>query len=458
MRSDSGARRFWRWISVCLLLGGTALLAGCGDSSPPAQRPPSALPVNVITARMMTVPIYGEAVGNTQALETVEIRSRVNGHLLRRDFDDGALVKKDQLLFLIDPEQYQQDLAKAKAQHEYAKVSLELARKETQRYATLLRQAMISQEEFDLKEIKEQEAEASVLVSAASVNLAELQLRYTRINSPIDGRIGFALVDQGGLVSAGTTLLARVSTVDPMHLFFYLSEEDYLNLSDHFGDDFEDVIKTLDIQLTLAGGLIYQHIGHLDMFDREVDPKTGSIAARAVFPNPDGMLRPGMFGRVRVTLEQEWETLLIPQVAIMDTLGRKSVFVVDDQGLVASRGVEVGMRLNNLRAVRGVEPGDRVVVDNLQKLRPGAHVAPTVISYELEDSETTLTAPVGTPVSDPTDTSVSSPSADTSPSLPSSDTSPASASREETSEETEGALGTPSDGHPGDTSDAATGQ
>ncbi|WP_051822639.1 efflux RND transporter periplasmic adaptor subunit [Desulfonatronum thiodismutans] len=399
MRGDFGAERFWRWISVCLLAG-AVLLAGCGDSSPPAQGPPSALPVNVVTARMMTVPIYAEAVGNTQAVETVEIRSRVNGHLLRRDFEDGSLVKKDQLLFLIDPGQYQQDLAKAKAQYEYAKVSLELARKETQRYATLLRQAMISQEEFDLKQVKEQEAEANLLVAAASVNLAQLQLRYTRITSPIDGRIGFALVDQGGLVNAGTTLLARVSTVDPMHFFYYFSEEDYLSLSAHFGDDFQEVFKTLDIRLTLAGGLVYQHIGHLDMFDREVDPKTGSIAARAVFPNPDGMLRPGMFGRVRVTLEQEWETLLIPQVAIMDTLGRKSVFVVDDQGLVASRGVEVGMRLNNLRAVRGVEPGDLVVVDNLQKLRPGAHVAPTVISYELEDAEAAPPDPAGVPTSE----------------------------------------------------------
>jgi RND family efflux transporter MFP subunit len=440
MRGNFGARRFWRWMSVCLLLAGTSLLAGCGDSSPPAQGPPPALPVNVIAAQKMTVPIYGEAVGNTQAVETVEIRSRVNGHLLRRNFEDGALVRRDQLLFEIDPDQYQQDLAKAKAQHEYAQVSLDLARKETQRYATLLRQAMISQEEFDLKQVREQEAEANLLVAAASVNLAELQLRYTRITSPINGRIGFALVDQGGLVSAGTTLLARVSTVDPMHLFFYLSEEDYLNLSAHFGDDFQDVVKTLDLRLTLAGGLVYERTGHLDMFDREVDPKTGSIAARAVFPNPDGMLRPGMFGRVRVTLEKEWETLLVPQVAIMDTLGRKSVYVVDDQGLVASRGVEVGMRLNNLRAVRGIKPGERVVMDNLQKLRPGAHVAPSVISYELEDPETTLSAPVGAPVSEPTDTS------------------PASASLDSSSEDPGDALGEPSGNRPGDTSDAATGE
>ena len=432
MRGDSGARRLWRRMAVCLLLAGAMFMASCGDSSPPAQGPPAALPVNVITAQKMTVPIYAEAVGNTQALETVEIRSRVNGHMLRRDFGDGALVNKDQLLFLIDPDQYQQDLAKAKAQHEYAQVSLELARKETQRYATLLRQAMISQEEFDLKQIKEQEAEANVLVNAASVNLAQLQLRHTRITSPIDGRIGFALVDQGGLVSAGTTLLARVSTVDPMHFFYYFSEEDYLRLSAHFGDDFQEVFKTLDIRLTLAGGLIYEHIGHLDMFDREVDPQTGSIAARAVFPNPDGMLRPGMFGRIRITLEREWETLLIPQVAILDTLGRKSVFVVDAQGQVASRGVEVGMRLNNLRAVRGIEPGELVAVDNLQKMRPGFPVAPTVISYELEDSEMNSTGPVGTPDSEPTEASA------------------ASASREPTSKDMDAALG--------DASDAATGQ
>jgi RND family efflux transporter MFP subunit len=248
-----------------------------------------------------------------------------------------------------------------------------------------LQQNMISQEEYDLREVRQGEAEANVLVNAASVNLANLQLSYTRIASPIDGRVGFALVDKGGLVTAGSTLLAKVSTVDPMHFFFYLSEEEYLNFTAHFGDDFQDVFKTLDIRLTLAGGLTYPHVGHLDMFDREVDPKTGSIAARAVFPNPDGMLRPGMFGRVRVTVEKEWEALLIPQIAIMDTLGNKSVFVVDDQGMVAARKVDVGTRMNNLRVVKGLEPGELIAVDGLQKLRPGMPVVPTIIPYSLEN-------------------------------------------------------------------------
>lgn len=372
---------------LTVLLSVFALAAACGDASPPAPPPLPAMPVSVIKAQKMTVPIYGEAVGNTLAVETVEIRSRVNGHLLRRYFEDGSLVHEGQLLFQIDPDQYEQALIKAEAELGYARVSLDLARKETQRYSTLLGKALISQEEFDLKKIKEQEVEAKVVTSETGVNLAKLDLRHTRITSPIDGRIGFALVDKGGLVNAGSTLLAKISTVDPMHFFFFLSEEDYLNLADHFGDDFQDVLKTLEVQLTLAGGLVYEHLGRLDMFDREVDPKTGTVAARSVFPNPDGMLRPGMFGRARITLEREWDLLLIPQVAILDTLGRKSVFVVDGQGRVASRSVELGHRMKNLRHVRGgIEPGELIVVDSLQKLRPGMSVAPTVVPYALEVS------------------------------------------------------------------------
>jgi len=379
------------WILVMILALPAISCSGDSTSDQPPAQPK--LPVNTIKVKKMSVPIYGEAVGNTQAKETVEIRSRVNGHMLDRFFEDGSVVRKDELLFQIDPDQYQQDLSKARAQHEYAKVSLDLARTETQRYDTLLKQAMISQEEFDLREVREQEAEANVQVTAASVKLAELQLKYTRITSPVDGRIGFALVDRGALVSAGSTLLAKISTVDPMHFLFYLSEEDYLDFSAHFGDDFEKAYRSMDVRLTMAGGKQYEHSGRLDMFDREVDPKTGSIAARAVFPNPDGMLRPGMFGRVRITLEKEWEMVLVPRAAIMETLGRQSVFVVDEQGAVSSRNVDVGMRIHNLRAVRGVKPGDMIAVDSLQKLRPGMTVAPTITSYELEETDSSTPVP-----------------------------------------------------------------
>lgn len=392
-----------RLLATLLVAFFISSLAACTDDSTPTAAPPPALPVSVIKVQKMTVPIYGEAVGNTQAVETVEIRSRVDGHLLRRFFTDGSLVQQDELLFQIDPEQYQQDLARAKAQLDFARVSLDLARKETQRYATLLEQAMISQEEYDLKKIKEQEAEANVVVNEASVNLANLNLRHTRITAPINGRIGFAQLDQGGLVSTGSTLLAKISTVNPMYFYFFLSEEDYLNLADHYGDDFQNIFKTLDVRLTLAGGLVYDHPGHLDMFDRQVDPKTGTIAARAVFPNPDGMLRPGMFGRVRITLEKQWELLLIPQQAVMDTLGRQSVFVVDAQGAVNSRNVEMGGRMKNLRAVdSGLEPGELIAIDGLQKLRPGMHVTPTEVAYTLEADNPAPSAPTEQEIQDAT--------------------------------------------------------
>lgn len=390
-----------RWLTTLLLAILIQSLGACTDASPPQTAQHPALPVSVVKVQNMTVPIYGEAVGNTDAVETVEIRSRVDGHLLHRFFEDGALVQKDDLLFQIDPDQYEQDLARSKAQLDFSRVSLDLARKETQRYATLLRKAMISQEEYDLKKIKEQEAEANVVVNEAGVNLAKLNIRHTRITSPISGRIGFSEVDQGALISTGSTLLAKVSTVDPMYFYFFLTEEDYLNLADHYGENFHDIFKTLEVQLTLAGGLVYDQVGHLDMFDRQVDPKTGTIAARAVFSNPEGMLRPGMFGRVRITLEEQWELLLIPQQAIMETLGQQSVFLVDDQGAVSSRNVVLGGRMKNLRAVTdGLEPGDRIAIDGLQKLRPGMRVNATEVSYALETDEAAPAAPTTTSAPD----------------------------------------------------------
>lgn len=353
-------------------------ISACTDSdSPPQDSSSPALSVSVAKAQTKKVPIYAEAIGNTQAVETVEIRSRVDGYLLQRDFKDGSLVSKGELLFVIDPDQYEQDMLKNRVQLEYAKASLELARKETSRYGNLLEKQLVSQEEYDLRLLKEQEAQANVLVSRANVNLAQIQINHTRISSPVDGIIGLSQIDRGGLVSAGSTLLAEISTIDPIYFFFSMSEEDYIRFASHYGEGLQEILKDMEVKLTLAGELEYPQTGHLDMFDRAVDPRTGSIAARAVFPNPEGDLRPGMFGRARVTVEKQVEALFVPQEAIMDTLGHKSVFVVDQKGQVASRTVKLGGRHENLRAIQdGLSAGEMVATGNLLKLRPGMQVKP----------------------------------------------------------------------------------
>ncbi len=350
--------------------------AGCNDDQQPQETPP-AMKVPVVKAELMNIPAFGVAVGNTSAVETVEIRSRVEGHLLNRKFEDGESIKQGRLLFIIDPDQYQQALIKAEVQLDYARASLELSRKEAGRYAALLQKQLVSQEDYELRLLQEQEAKANVLVKQADVRLAQIQIGHTRIASPVDGIIGLAQVDRGGLVSPGSTLLAKISTIDPMHFFFSMSERDYLNLFGHFAEHFDEVIKGMNVSLTLAGDLLYPYSGHLDMFDRSVDPKTGSIAARAVFPNPEGVLRPGMFGKVRITLEIDVEHLLIPQETIMETLSYRSVFIVDEDGLVSTRNLTLGGRKDNLRVVLdGLEPGEMIAAGNLLKLRPGMRVVP----------------------------------------------------------------------------------
>lgn len=370
--------RFSGMFVIIFFIVAVMAASACTDSGAPTGDTSSAgMSVSVVKAQKKKFPLNAQVIGNLQAVETVEVRSRVEGYLMQRKFMDGSLVKKGELLFVIDPDQYEQDLLKSKVQLEYARSSLELARKEASRYGSLLEKQLVSQEEYDLRLLKEQEAEANVLVSKTNVNLAQIQINHTRISSPIDGIIGISKVDRGGLVSAGSTLLAEISTIDPIYFFFAMSEEDYINFAGHYGESFQETMKDMEVRLTLAGDHEYSSTGHMDMFDRAVDPRTGSISARAVFPNPHGDLRPGMFGKAQITVEKEVESLFVPQEAIMDTLGHKSVFVVDEKGQVSSRTVELGGRHDNLRAiVDGLSSGEMVAVGNLLKLRPGMQVVP----------------------------------------------------------------------------------
>ena len=367
--------------SIMLVLALMLSVSGCSDSHQPQQAASPLLKVNAVKAETVKVPLYAEAIGNTRAVETVEIRSRVDGYLLGREFEDGSRVKQGQLLFIIDPDQYEQDLKKQKVQLEYARANLELARKESKRYETLLSKQLVSMEEYELRQLREKEAEAQLEVSQTNVNLAKIRINHTRISSPVDGIIGLSQVDRGGLVNAGSTLMAVISTVDPMYFYFSMSEEDYLNFIEHFGDEFHHIMKTMSLSLTLTGGLEYPHKGHLDMIDRTVDPGTGSISARAIVPNPEGALRPGMFARARFTILEESEGLFIPQQAVMDMLGRKSVFAVDEDGIVSSRNVTLGARVNDMRIVLdGISPGEMIAVSHLLRLRPGMQIEPVLNS------------------------------------------------------------------------------
>jgi membrane fusion protein, multidrug efflux system len=411
-------------------LGIAASLFGCGEKKGAEQAkqaqagpPPT---VVVATVEQKTVPIYSEYVARTDAKETVEIRARVQAFLEAQHFTEGTVVKKNQLLFTLDKREYEAQIQQAKAQLAKAQADLAFAKDN----ATVLSakanldiaRARLSQAETDERRLKPlaarravpqmdydnatanlasaraevdsktasvntaevnqknnlEQAAAAVLSAKAAIVQAELNLSYCTIRSPIEGLIGERKVAPGNLVGKGeATLLDTVSSIDPIRVYLSLSDAEYLRLT---------AIKTAKqaasdpaaMELILADGTVFPFKGRLVIADRAVDLKTGTLSLISEFPNPAGLLRPGQFGRVRVAAEVAENAILVPQRAVQEVQGAKTVFVVGADDMVAVRTIRPGESVGDLLIVRdGVKPGERVIVDGVQKARPGAKVKPT---------------------------------------------------------------------------------
>ena len=361
---------------------------------------PSAPVVQVAAVEAKDVPVYGEWIGTLAGQVNADVKAQVTGYLLKRNYEEGAHVRKGQLLFEIDPRPLQAALDQAKGQLDQAQAQLiqdeaQLATAEAnqlksqldfEKYAPLAKVDAVSQQDLDnanqtnlanKAQVKAAEASiasahAQIHASQAAVETAAINLNFTRIASPIDGIAGIAQAQVGDLVSTSSGVLTTVSTVDPIRDYFSVSEQEYLALQKRFSGLAKDHWK---LQLILADGSTYSHEGEFYFADRQVNQNTGAIQLAALFPNPGNVLRPGQYGKVRAVVRTQQNALLIPQAAVTEQQGNYQVAVVDKSGRVAMSSVRVGERAGTMWVIQdGLKPGDQVVVEGQQNLRPGTKV------------------------------------------------------------------------------------
>jgi membrane fusion protein, multidrug efflux system len=355
------------------------VLGGCDSNGPAASAPPP--PVTVAQPLQKSITEWDEYTGRFEAVARVEVRARVSGFVDSVHFNEGQIVKQGDLLFVIDPRPYKLAVEQAKADLERARAKLQLASLDVQRAAPLVRSQTLTEREFDTRKANERDAAGQVGSAEASLKQAALNLEWTDVRAPIAGRISDKRVDPGNLITggpSGATLLTLIVSIDPIHFVFDGSEADflrYLRLSASGARP-----SSRDVQNPVAVRLVdetdFKHEGRMNFVDNVLNPKTGTIRGRAVFDNKDGILTPGFFGRLRL-FGGTRDALLIPDSAIASDQSRKIVFTVADDGTVGTKLVELGPMIDGLRLIRsGLAPTDRIVIDGLQRARPGQKVKP----------------------------------------------------------------------------------
>lgn len=354
-----------------------ALLAlGCQDNkaAPPPPPPPEVTLTQVV---QQDVPLYVEWIGTIDGDVNAEIRARVKGYLQSRDYSEGSRVKAGDLLFRIDPRPYVAALDQAKGDLGRAQAQLTKSEQDVRRYTPLAAEGAISQQELDNAVQANRAAKAAVESAKANVEKAQLDLDWTEIRSPIDGVAGIATTNIGDLISE-STVLTTVSQLDPVRVSFNISEQEYLRFA-AAGRVSQPGERPGDapLELILADGSIHPERGRAIAANRQVDIKTGTMTILGIFPNPTQLLRPGQFAKVRATIETRRGALLVPQRSVQEVQGTHLVAVVGADNKVAMRSVAVGPRVGNLWVIdKGVQLGERVIVDGAQKVRDGVTVNP----------------------------------------------------------------------------------
>jgi RND family efflux transporter MFP subunit len=337
--------------------------------------------VTVVQPIAREITEWDEYTARLDAVDSVEVRARVRGYLQSIHFQDGAIVRKGDLLFTIDPRPYEAVLRKAEADVELARSRLALARKNFARAADLLASHAISQEESDIRESNVKQAEASLEEALAAVDSAKLDVEFTQVSAPVGGRVGRKLVTEGNLINGGEgaqgTLLTTIVSLDPIYAYFDADEGALLkyNRLARLGQrpssrDFKN-----PVHVALADEDGFPHEGFMDFVDNQVDRGTGTIVGRAVLPNPDMSLLPGLFARLRLPGSGRYRAILLPDEAIGSDQSQKFVFVVDGENKAQYRTVKLGPLVDGLRVVReGLTTDDWVIVTGLQRVRPGLQV------------------------------------------------------------------------------------
>jgi RND family efflux transporter MFP subunit len=385
--------KLWIGGAFCLVVIGVVI--GAMRPKRVSGAPSGASPiVEVVEVEQKDVPIYGEWIGTLDGFTNADVRAQVTGYLMRQAYQEGAFVKQGQLLFQIDPRPFQAALDQAQGQLAQATATLANAEAvqgrtelDVKRYTPLAKEQAASQQDLDnavqnnLAAIATVEtAKAQIQTYEAAVETAKINLDFTRLIAPIDGIAGHALLQVGALVSPSSGAVTTVSTVNPIKAYFNPSESQYLDWHRRFPTQtaLEAADKGLHLQLILANGSTYSQEGTFYFADRQVDESTGSIRITALFPNPGNILRPGGYARVRAVVRQQHDALLVPQRAVTELQGGYQVAVVGADNKVSIRTVQVGDRVGSDWIIsEGLKPGERVVAEGVQKVRPGAQVKPT---------------------------------------------------------------------------------
>jgi membrane fusion protein (multidrug efflux system) len=372
-----GSERNLRFL-LCGLPLAAVMCISCGTKEKPAPPPPG---VTVTASLQKDVPIHQEWVGTMDGNIDADIRPKVEGFLLKRLYTEGSYVNKGQEMFQLDRRQAQAAVEEAEGKLAQARAALAQAQIDVSRYTPLVAEKAVSQAELDKAHSMEKASTANVQAAQAALDNAKLNRAWTAVASPISGIAGIAKVGIGDLMTP-TTSMATVSAVDPIYVNFSITEQDYLRFVKNRSQNSE----RRKLELYLGDGSLFPHSGRLLLVNREVDTRTGTIQVRAEFPNPGNVLRPGQYARIRAVTEERRNATLVPQRAISELQGVYQVGIVGGDNKVAIRTVKLGPQFGDMWVVEsGLQPGEKVVVDGLQRLRDGMTVSPTLY----EDTQST---------------------------------------------------------------------
>lgn len=370
------------------LLFAVVLFLSCSKEKQPPQIPPQN--INVVELKPQTVPIIYEFVGEIYGEKDIPIRARVEGYLEEIHFEEGGRVKRGDLLYVIDSSPFQQEVAAAQSAVTEAETHLVNKENDLQRIEPLAELDAVSGRDLDNARAARDAAQSSLKAAKANLKLAQINLGYCRIHAPIDGVIGKTLAREGEFVGRdpNPVILNTVSDLSDFRVQFFLSELEYLRVSREYmnSDETKRMSRSennVKVQLILADGSLYEHNGKVDFVDRNVNPTTGAILIQASFPNPRDFIRPGQFARIKIEVREDNDAIIVPQSSVSELQGQYSVFVVDAENKVASKTIELGEKFESSYIVRsGLEGGEKVIIEGIQKVRTGMAVVPQIVSAD----------------------------------------------------------------------------
>ena len=387
------SHRNWLRSRVIFSLAAAAFAAGlalagmaCKKAAPVTAPPTPEVVVTEVIQR--DVQLYSEWVGTTEGFVNAEIYPKISGYLVKQNYKDGDAVQVGQLLFQIDPRQYQAAFDQALGNLAQAQAQLKQNQLNLARYTVLYKQAVISRQDFDNQTQTTRATAAQVQADQAAVETARLNLEWTQVHSLINGIAGIAKTQVGDLVSP-TSLLTTVSQLDPIKVEFPISEREYLHFAEQIKQHQEEgrAKDEPDLQMILADGSTYKYRGHFYVANRQVNVQTGTILIQGLFPNPGNILRPGLYAKIRSATDVQRGALLVPQAAVLETQGQYQVAVVDADNRVSLRTVKTGKQTGNLRIIEdGLKPGERVITQGLQRVSDGMEVQPRLAPAEPDNA------------------------------------------------------------------------